>query len=204
MEENDQEIESAGDETAGEEPASSEQSAQAGLNGDEPAADQAEIMVSVPYDEYEDMQQELQALRVKVQENLDGWQRALADYSNLKRRVEKERSEMQHNAIGSVIKPFLDVLDDLEIALRNRPADPAGKAWADGIEHVHRKLLGRLQAQGVEMMKAEGEAFDPFYHEAIGQDNSDEFESGQITHVLKPGYMIGERVLRPALVRVAE
>jgi molecular chaperone GrpE len=162
-----------------------------------------EVLVSVTYEEYDQMQADLEGAQARASENLDRYQRALADYSNLKRRVEKERAEMHHNATGNVIKPFLEVLDDVEIALSNRPDQGSGKAWADGIEHVHRKLLSKLDAQGVELINTPGDEFDPFYHEAIGQDESGEFESGTVAHILKPGYRIGERVLRPALVRVA-
>ena len=194
-EENIEDIPAEGDVADESEAAASENGAADGSDGD--------VMVSVTYEEYDQMQADLDTAQAQASEHLDRYQRALADYSNLKRRVEKERVEMRHNATGNVIKPFLEVLDDVEIALANRPDDGSGKAWADGIEHVHRKLLSKLESQGVELISAAGEDFDPYYHEAIGQDDSGEFKSGQVAQVIKPGYMIGERVLRPALVRVA-
>jgi len=162
-----------------------------------------EIVVGYTLEEIDKMQSELEEAQAKAKENFNGWQRALADYSNLKRRVELERNEMHHNAVGSVVKPFLDVLDDLELALKKRPDGAQEKAWADGIELVYRKLKSQLDAQGLKVIEAEGEFFDPHYHEALSQEESSEHESGQIIEVVKPGYIIGQRVLRPALVRVA-
>jgi len=163
----------------------------------------AEVMVGYTLAEVDQMKAELDEVRQEAQKNLDGWQRALADYSNLKRRAEGERAGMQQEAIGDAVKPFLDVLEDLDLALRNRPAELGHQAWAEGIELVVRKLHSRLQAHGLEVIAATGEAFDPRLHEAISTEASEEFASGQVIEILKPGFRIGDRVLRPALVRVA-
>ncbi len=164
---------------------------------------ESEVMVGISMEEYDQLQRDLETTRSDSRNNLDGWQRALADYNNLRRRTEQERDQMKDEVVGKVVTPFLDVLDDLELAIKNRPADGSEKAWGEGIELVYRKLLGRLEMQGVTPMSAVGEPFDPRRHEAILQSDSDEFESGQVMEVLKPGYTIGERVLRPALVRIA-
>jgi molecular chaperone GrpE len=150
------------------------------------------------------LMQELEQAQAKAQENLDGWQRALADFSNYKRRVERDQSQTYQNAIGMVVKRYLPVLDDLERALNNRPKDSEGAAWASGIELIYRKLATAIEAEGVMVMDAEGQMFDPNFHEAISQEPNSEFESGQIIDVLQKGYLIGDRVIRPAIVRVAE
>jgi len=163
----------------------------------------SDALVALSQEEYDQLQQELETARAEAQTQRDNYQRALADYQNLKRRVDIERNEMYQNATGSVVKGFLEVTDDLERALKNRPTTDPGKAWADGIELVYRKIMNKLEAQGVKPLIAEGQMFDPHFHEAIGHVEDDRFESGQVAEVLAPGYMIGDRVIRPAIVRVA-
>lgn len=154
--------------------------------------------------ELEALQQELQESQEKAQEYLDGWQRALADFSNYKRRMERDQQLNYQNAIGSVVKRYLPILDDLERALNNRPTEGEGAVWAGGIELIYRKFVMALEADGVKPMQPEGEQFDPNLHEAISQEPSPEHESGEIIEVLQKGYYLGDRVLRPAVVRVAE
>ncbi len=131
----------------------------------------------------------------------DGWQRSVADFQNYRRRVEAEKNESYQNAIGSVIKRYLPILDDLERALSTRPAD---LAWVDGIELIYRKLKSILEAEGLKRIEAEGQMFDPNFHEAILQESCDGFESGQVISVVQNGYTLGDRVIRPAQVRVAQ
>jgi molecular chaperone GrpE len=94
-------------------------------------------------------------------------------------------------------------VDDLQRALKDRPVDNDGAAWAEGVELIYRKLMTILEAEGVTPIEAEGEMFDPNLHEAVVQSDSDEHESGQVIEVLQTGYKLGDRVLRPAMVRVA-
>jgi len=149
------------------------------------------------------LQGQLEAAQAQAQEYLDGWQRARAEFTNYKRRVERDREQMQQDAVARVVARYLPIVDDLERALKNRPTEGEGAAWAEGIELVYRKLLAALEADGVRPMEAEGSMFDPNLHEAILQEPSEEHESGQVIEVLQRGYLIGERVLRPALVKVA-
>jgi len=146
---------------------------------------------------------ELEECRAKANEYLEGWQRARAEFANYKRRVEREQSQYQLNATGNVIRRYLDILDDLDRALKNRPQEGEGAAWAQGIELIYRKFQNLLEAEGVVAMDSEAQMFDPNFHEAISSEDSPDHESGQIIEVLKQGYLIGDRVLRPALVRVA-
>jgi molecular chaperone GrpE len=158
---------------------------------------------AVSQEEIEKLRDELNEVRTKADEYLDGWQRARADFTNYKKRVERDQAQVYQMAVSSIVKRYLDVLDDLERALNNKPASGDGATWAEGIELVYRKLLAILEAEGVKQMDAEGQFFDPNLHEAISQENSPEHESGQIIEVIKQGYLMGERVIRPALVRVA-
>jgi molecular chaperone GrpE len=180
---------------------------QPGLDAEEvvmeepPAETAAQPVASV--EEIENLKNELNEMRTKADEYLDGWQRARADFANYKKRVERDQSQVYQMAVGSIVKRYLEVLDDLERALNNKPASGDGATWAEGIELVYRKLLAILEAEGVQQMDADGQYFDPNLHEAISQENSPEHESGQIIEVIKQGYLLGERVIRPALVRVA-
>ena len=81
---------------------------------------------------------------------------------------------------------------------------PAGDPWANGIELITRKLQSILEAEGIERIDAEGKAFDPNYHEAISYEPADGVESGSVIAIMQNGYMLGDRVVRPALVRVAK
>jgi len=102
---------------------------------------------------------------------------------------------------GDIVKRILPVLDDLERALQNRPADDP---WTSGIELVVRKFQNILESEGVKRIEAVGTEFDPNLHEAISHEPADGVQSGHVIGVVQNGYRIGERVIRPALVRVAQ
>jgi molecular chaperone GrpE len=153
--------------------------------------------------EIEALQQELAEARAQANEYLDGWQRSRAEFANYKKRVERELAQANQTATGNVIKRFLNVLDDLERALKKRPQDGEGAAWANGVELIYRKLLSILENEGVKTMNTDGQVFDPNLHEALSSEESDEHESGEIIEVIQQGYLLEDRVLRPALVRVA-
>lgn len=150
------------------------------------------------------LQQELAETQAKSNEYLDGWQRSRADFINFKKRVDREQAEVYQRATANVIKKYLEVVDDLELALRNRPEAGDGSVWANGIELIYRKLLTILENEGVQRIIPQGQLFDPNFHEAISLEPSDQTESGYIIGVLKSGYMLGDKVIRPALVRVAQ
>jgi len=150
-----------------------------------------------------ELQAQLEQTSAKANEYFDGWQRERADFSNYKRRMERDQVQLSQTLTGTIIKKYLAVMDDLERALKARPSQGEGAAWADGIELIYRKLEKLLEAEGVQRIPAETEVFDPARHEAITHEDHPDFESGQIIEVVQQGYLIGERVLRPALVRVA-
>lgn len=161
----------------------------------------AEEQESVETAEY--LQQQLDEALAESAVNLDGWQRAQAEFSNYRKRVERDQARMRDDAASRVIMQFLPVVDDLTRALKDRPQGGEAGEWAAGIDLIYRKLVSILESEGVSRMDVEGEMFDPNLHEAIAQVESPEHESGQIVEVIQEGYMIGERVLRAALVRVA-
>lgn len=154
-------------------------------------------------EEQEDLQATLDASRDKAQEYLEGWQRSRAEFANYKKRIMREKKDIHKVARAEVIKLYLDIADDLGRALQDRPEEGEGAAWAKGIELIYKKLLTRLESEGVERMDAEGEIFDPNIHEAVFQEENDQYESGRVIEVIQDGYYLGDKVLRPALVRVA-
>ena len=149
----------------------------------------------------ESLQAQLAESQAKVQEYLDALQRERADFTNYRRRVELESAQLSRLVSGTTIKKFLAAIDDLERALAHRPADDV---WANGVELVYRKFQSILEAEGVTPMLAEGQPFDPNLHEAIMQEPSETYPSGTVIAVLQQGYMHGDRVLRPAMVKVAQ
>jgi molecular chaperone GrpE len=168
----------------------------------------AEIEVIEPdedaLDPTEVLELELTEALKEKEEYLDGWQRTQADFANYKKRVERDRQQVQQNATANVVRRYLEILDDIERALANQPQESDGAVWADGIDLVYRKWLNALEADDVKPMEIGDQHFDPTLHEAISQEESDEHKSGEIIEVVQTGYLIGDRVLRPAKVRVAQ
>lgn len=155
-------------------------------------------------DEVDEYTKNYNEIKKQLDESTDGWQRERADFQNYKKRIDRERDLQRSIITGDLCKKFLVVLDDLERAMKNRPQDGDGANWADGIDLVIRKMQGILEMENIQRMTAEIELFDPNRHEAVSSEASDAHESGAIIEVLQQGYLIGDRVLRPALVRVAQ
>jgi len=151
--------------------------------------------------EIEALQKQLEEAEAKAAENLDGWQRAQAEFINYKNRVQRDREMDYLSMKGDIIKKLLPVLDDMERALANRPG---GDSWANGMELIARKFQNILEAESVKRIEAAGQLFDPNFHEAISSEPNEDVESGYVIEVVQNGYMLGERVIRPAMVRVAQ
>jgi len=156
-------------------------------------------------EELAQMRTELEEAKKKECEYLSGWQRERAEFFNYKKRSEREQAQSGQNAFVNAIRRYLDITDDLDRALKskNRPAEGEGATWAEGIDIIHRKMLAAFEADGIKMIDTNGKVFDPNMHEAISHEDSPQHESGQIIEVVQPGYVLGERVIRPARVRVA-
>jgi len=164
-----------------------------------------EVPAVIPEEEVHQLRADLDAALAKANEYLEGWQRERAEFYNYKKRMEREQTQGGQNALGNAIRRYLDIADDLARALKNknRPAEGNGAIWAEGIDLIYKKLVCAFEADGVKMIDADGKFFDPNMHEAISHEDSPDHESGQIIEVVQPGYMLGERVIRPARVRVA-
>ncbi|NPA06828.1 MAG: nucleotide exchange factor GrpE [Chloroflexi bacterium] len=162
-----------------------------------------------PMNDLETLKQELEQTRKQAQEYLEGWQRSLAEFDNYRKRVAQQEEATRLRLKAEVFKPLLDVLDDLDLALANQPDPDAPSStwaeWAAGVALIFQKLQNILYSQGLEPIEPKvGDPFDPFEHEAVAAEPSDEVESNHILEVLRKGYRVGSIVLRPALVRVAQ
>lgn len=148
---------------------------------------------------------ELGLVRQEAARNLENWQRAAAELANFKRRQE-EQLKLQRDRIKSeVLQGVISALDDMDLAFQNLPAELNGQlvGWVEGFRLVQRKLDRLLDEQNVMPVNTQGK-FDPNFHEAISYEESDEHESDTIIAELRRGYQIGNRIIRPALVRVAK
>lgn len=159
------------------------------------------ILISMA--EHQALKEQLEQLRTQANEYADGWMRERADFQNYKRRMEREQQLQSQYLSGEILKKFLPIVDDLEQALASLPKDDAFVPWANGLELILRKAQAMLEAEGLEAVAEAGAEFDPIVHQAITNEPSEEYASGQIIQVVRQGYRIGDRVLRPALVRVA-
>ena len=147
------------------------------------------------------LKKKLEEAESKTSEYKDSWLRSQAEFQNYRKRLERDNEMMYTSMKGDIFKKVLPVLDDLERALQNRSADDA---WASGIELVVRKFQNILESEGLKKIEALGVEFDPNFHEAISHEPANGAKSGHVIGVVQNGYMIGERVIRPALVRVAQ
>jgi len=128
--------------------------------------------------------------------------RLAADFQNYKKRVEKEKNDIYAYANEKIVVELLDVIDNFERALDH--SDDNNEGFAEGMSMIFKQFKGVLERSGVEEMKAVGEQFDPNFHHAVMTENSVEYESGNVTQVLQKGYMLNKKVIRPAMVKVAE
>jgi molecular chaperone GrpE len=128
--------------------------------------------------------------------------RVTADFDNYRKRTERERRELSDAVAADIVRDVLPAIDDLERALAAQAADDP---YRRGVELIHRRLLDALRARGVEPLDVLGKDFDPHWHEGVAHDPaSDGHHDGEITAELRRGYRIGQRLLRPAQVKVAK
>jgi molecular chaperone GrpE len=148
------------------------------------------------------MESKIVELESALAEARDKHLRLAADFDNYKKRSRQEQVETIQHASADLIGRLLPALDDLHSALDHTPAG-IDEAWLKGIELSVRKLEEALGTHGLELIKSVGAAFDPKLHEAIGHEDSTELPEDTVVSELRRGYRIRDRVVRPALVRVA-
>jgi molecular chaperone GrpE len=150
----------------------------------------------------EEIRQQLARLEAEKKDLTSAFARRQADFDNYRKRIERERLEDSERAVGALLHQVLPVLDDFERALQ--AVKPEGSTeFAKGVELIYRRLWSVLEKQGLKRMETTGRRFDPHLHHAIERIPTSEVEDGTIIGEFHPGYFLHERVLRPALVRVA-
>jgi len=150
-----------------------------------------------------DLNVRLEEAEARAGEYLQSLQRERASFQNYRKRVEQERSEQGRIIAGTVLTRLLPILDDFYRAVDAVPESERDQ-WFEGIILILRKFERLLDNEGVTEIEALGQPFDPNFHEAVGVDGGSDAESDTVTAVMQRGYKIGDRVLRPAMVRVAE
>ena len=169
---------------------------EAAVAEDAPSAEDQEVEL--------DIEAQLEEALAQAAEYKDGWQRARAELDNARKRMAREREQMATSLQERFAQDILPVLDDFDLALKNIPAGSASEDWVEGIKLIYRKLLTQLEDMGVVEINCEGQQFDPTFHEAVMQLESEDHDSGQIVGILRKGYMLKDRVIRATLVQVAK
>ena len=152
-------------------------------------------------DDVESLQKALAEEKEKAEKYLANWQRAQADFSNFKKRNEQEKIENAKFVNALLMSSLLPVLDDLERALDSVEPKLTGFTWVDGINLIYCKLLAILESQGLSKIAAQGQDFDPNFHQAVLYE---EGEEGKVIEELQKGYMLHDRLLRPVMVKVGK
>jgi molecular chaperone GrpE len=178
------------------------------LAGDETAADRAEAGAQPVSDVDEAV--------VAAQKERDAYKeqflRAVADFDNYRKRIERERRELSEYAAADVLRDLLPIIDNFERALQASASAPGApvdrstesEAFYRGIELIHKQMLDLLRKRGVTPIDALGADFDPNVHQAVIHEPSEEHREGEVMQELQHGYKLGDRLLRPAMVKVAK
>jgi len=166
--------------------------------------DEIDISPSKLVADIEALNAQLAESQAKADEYLAGLQRERAEFNNYRRRTAEEREQMLGLAGEDLIRKVLAIADDFDLAIDNRPAELSANGWVEGVAAIDRKLRALLESEGVRPIEAEaGNPFDPREHEAIANVPGSGRAEGEIVDVVRRGYKLRDRVIRPALVAVA-
>ena len=169
--------------------------------GDETAADQAEAAAGSPAADQPDAAlQDIQRERDALQDRL---LRTAAEFDNYRKRVERERRELSEYAASELLIDLLPIVDNFERALQ-APAGGDVEGFRRGVELIHKQMLDLLRKRGVTPIEALGADFDPNVHQAVIHEPSDQYREGEVMQELQRGYKLGDRLLRPAMVKVSK
>ena len=152
----------------------------------------------------EELEEEVAKLKEEVAASKNAYFKAYADAENLKKRLQSEADNVRKYRIQGFATEVLPVLDNLERALDVKVEDPNIKNYVKGFEMIYQQLVHILEKEGVKVIEAQDKPFDPNYHQALMQEAKEGVESGMVIEVLQKGYMLKDRVLRAALVKVSE
>lgn len=130
--------------------------------------------------------------------------RKTAEFDNYRKRIERERQSTAQSAAAELIVELLPLIDDLERALNAEAGAEGADAYRHGVALIHRQLLDTLKKRGVQAIDALGADFDPHYHQAVSHEPAEGHRDGEVIEEFRRGYMLGDRLLRPSMVKVAK
>lgn len=151
-----------------------------------------------------ELQEKVDQLERQLQEHVDGWKRAKADYLNLKKQSEKEKADVMQYAQASVVLEFIPIYDNMKRAMKHIPVDQREVEWVKGLAHIQRQFEEALKAMNITPILTEGQPFDPVKHHAVSKVKKEGVATDTVLEEVKTGFMAGDRVLEPAQVVVAE
>ena len=140
----------------------------------------------------------------KFEEVQDKYLRQVAEFENFRKRTDKEKSQMFDQGASSVLEKMLPIVDNFERGLAAVPAEEKDSAFADGMNMIYKQLMKQMEDLGVTQIEAVGKEFDPNFHNAVMQVESEEYEEGIVAQELQKGYMYRDTVLRHSMVAVAK
>lgn len=143
-----------------------------------------------------------EAMQAKIDELEDRVKRQMAEFENFRKRTDKEKAMMFEIGAKSVIEKILPVVDNFERGLATIPEDDENSAFANGMKMIYKQMMYELDKLGVKPIEAVGQEFDPNFHNAVMQVESEEYESGVVVQELLKGYMYHESVVRHSMVAV--
>ena len=165
--------------------------------------DSSEVIES-PADGAADASAELSTLQRERDDYYDRLLRKTAEFDNYRKRIDRERQQVTEAAAADLLEELLPLVDDLERALRADPGSEGVEAYRRGVELIHKQLLDVLRKRGVRPVDSIGADFDPHFHQAVAHDSVEGHREGEVIEEFRRGYMLGDRLLRPAMVKVAK
>jgi len=152
----------------------------------------------------EELNQKIEALKAQLEERNNQYMRLAADFENYRKRTQKEKEEQEQQIKGATVKELLSVVDNFERARSQiKPQSETEKTIHNSYQGIYKDFVDRLKKIGVAPMRAEGEPFDPSLHEAVMREETDQYPEGTVVEELRRGYVLGDIVLRHAMVKVA-
>ncbi|WP_458121690.1 nucleotide exchange factor GrpE [Paenibacillus sp. Z6-24] len=146
---------------------------------------------------------ELERVQAHADDQTQRLLRAQADFDNFRRRTQKEKEELAKYASAQLITELIPIIDNFERAMATRPENPELESFSKGVDMIFRQLSDVLKNTGLTPMEAVGQPFNPEFHQAVMQVESDEHEEGIVVEELQKGYMLKDKVIRPAMVKVS-
>jgi molecular chaperone GrpE len=157
----------------------------------------AAVAAETPPEQVEDLQRQRDEFK-------DLLLRKTAEFDNFRKRIERERQAVAESAAADLLTELLPLVDDLERALKAEAGSEGADAYRRGVELIHRQLTETLRKRGVRPIEAVGADFDPYYHQAVAHEPVAGRREGEIVEEFRRGYMLGDRLLRPSMVKVAK